>query len=87
MSAKRSWKKLKRNKDFETRRKNAEDYLIKGHKIKATIRLKGRQMARPERATEVLNRFADALSNVSIVENEVKMEGKQMFMLLAPNNK
>ena len=44
-------------------------------------------MARPERATEVLNRFAEALSNVSTVENEVKMEGKQMFMLLAPNNK
>ena len=70
--------------DFETRRKNAEEYLKKGHKIKATIRLKGRQMARPERAIEVLNKFADALNEVSQIETEAKLEGKQAFMLLAP---
>ena len=34
--------------DFETRRRNAQSYLEKGHKIKAFIRFKGRQMARPE---------------------------------------
>ncbi len=70
--------------DFETRRKNAESYLIKGHKIKATIRLKGRQMARPERANEVLDKFAEALAEVSIVEQAPKMDGRQVFMLLAP---
>ena len=70
--------------DFETRRKNAEDYLKKGHKIKASIRLKGRQMARPERAVEVLNKFAEALNEVSQIETEAKLEGKQAFMLLAP---
>lgn len=70
--------------DFETRRKNAESYLIKGHKIKATIRLKGRQMARPERASEVLSKFANALENVASIEQAPKMEGRQVFMLLAP---
>ena len=70
--------------DFETRRKNAESYLIKGHKIKASIRLKGRQMARPERASEVLQKFADALSEYSNIEQAPKMEGRQVFMLLAP---
>jgi len=70
--------------DFETRRKNAEGYLIKGHKIKATIRLKGRQMARPERAVEVLNKFAESLNEVSMIETEPKLEGKQMYLLLAP---
>ena len=70
--------------DFETRRKNAEDYLKKGHKIKASIRLKGRQMARPERAIEVLNKFAESLNEVSTIETEAKLEGKQAFMLLAP---
>lgn len=70
--------------DFETRVRNARDYLLKGHKIKAFIRFKGRQMARPELGKEVLLRFADALSEVSGVEAEPKLEGRQMFMLLAP---
>lgn len=70
--------------DFETRRRNAEEYLIKGHKIKASIRLKGRQMARPERASEVLEKFANALSEVSVVEQAPKQDGRQVIMLLAP---
>ncbi len=70
--------------DFETRVRNAKDYLIKGHKIKAFIRFKGRQMARPELGKDVLIRFKDALSEVSEMESAPKMEGRQMFMLLAP---
>ncbi len=70
--------------DFETRVRNAKEYLIKGHKIKAFIRFKGRQMARPELGKEVLLRFSDSLSEVSQIEAEPKLEGRQMFMLLAP---
>ena len=70
--------------DFETRVRNAKDYLIKGHKIKAFIRFKGRQMARPELGKDVLLRFAEALSEVSVIETEPKLENRQMFMLLAP---
>lgn len=70
--------------DFETRRKNAQNYLVKGHKIKAFIRFKGRQMARPEIGQEVLLRFADALSDCSVIETEPKLEGRQMSMILAP---
>lgn len=70
--------------DFDTRVRNAKDYLVKGHRIKGFIRFKGRQMARPELGRDVLIRFADALSDVSVIEAEPKMEGRQMFMLLAP---
>ena len=70
--------------DFETRVRNAKEYLEKGHKIKAFIRFKGRQMARPELGKEVLIRFADALAEVSQIETQPKLEGRQMFMLLAP---
>lgn len=73
--------------DFDTRVRNAKDYLVKGHRIKAFIRFKGRQMARPEIGKEVLLRFAEALSDVSSVEAEPKLEGRQMFMLLAPKGK
>lgn len=70
--------------DFNTRKKNAESYLIKGHKIKAFIRFKGRQMAHPELGADVLNRFASELSEVADIETNPKLEGRQMFMILAP---
>ena len=70
--------------DFNTRKKNAYDYLVKGHKIKASIRFKGRQMAHTELGLEVLERFANELSDVAVVEEKPKLEGKNMFMLLAP---
>ena len=41
-------------------------------------------MARPELGKEVLLRFADVLSEVSTIEVEPKLEGRQMFMILAP---
>ena len=70
--------------DFETRKRNAAEYLKKGHKIKAFIRFKGRQMAHTELGQEVLLKFADALSDISQIEVEPKLEGRQMSLLLAP---
>ena len=70
--------------DFNTRKKNAEEYLKKGHKIKVSIMFKGRQMAHPELGREVLLRFANELSDCSIIEVNSKQEGRIMNMLLAP---
>ena len=70
--------------DFDTRRRNAQDYLEKGHKIKAFIRFKGRQMAHPELGKDVLIKFAEALEEYAVIETQPKMEGRQMYMLLAP---
>jgi translation initiation factor IF-3 len=70
--------------DFETRKRNAKEYLIKGHKIKAFIRFKGRQLAHTELGEDVLLRFADSLSDVSTIEVEPKVEGRQISLLLAP---
>jgi len=70
--------------DFETRRRNAGEYLKKGHKIKAFIRFKGRQIAHPELGADVLMRFADALSDISDIETKPQIEGRQIYMMLAP---
>lgn len=70
--------------DFETRRRNAGEYLKKGHKVKAFIRFKGRQIAHPELGADVLMRFADALSDVADIETKPQIEGRQIFMMLAP---
>ena len=70
--------------DFNTRKKNASEYLAKGHKVKATIRFKGRQMAHTDIGRDVLLRFADELSDLADIELKPSLEGKTMTMLLAP---
>jgi translation initiation factor IF-3 len=70
--------------DFNTRKKNAYEYLVKGHKIKASIRFKGRQMAHTEIGMDVLNRFAEELSDVADIEEKPTLDGRNMFMLLTP---
>ena len=70
--------------DFETRRRNAGEYLKKGHKIKAFIRFKGRQIAHPELGRDVILRFCDRLEGIAIKESEPKLEGRSMGLTLAP---
>ena len=70
--------------DFDTRVKNARKSLEKGDKVKASIRFKGRQIAHPELAKDVLVRFEEALSEVAEVEIKPKLEGRSMFMQLTP---
>ena len=70
--------------NIDIRVKNAGDYLTRGHKVKASIRFRGREMAHPELGREVLNKFADKLSEMSIVETPVKQEGRNMYIILAP---
>ena len=70
--------------DFNTRKKNAYDYLVKGHKIKASIRFKGRQMAHTELGKDVLMKLATELEEVAQIESAPKLEGRTMTMILAP---
>lgn len=70
--------------DFNTRVNNSRKYLEKGHKIKVSIRFKGREMAHTDLGRDVLLRFADALGEVSIVESKPTLDGRVMVMILAP---
>ena len=70
--------------DFDTRVRNARKNLEKGSKIKASIRFKGRQIAHPELAQEVLMRFSNELSDISEIEIQPKLEGRSIFMQLTP---
>jgi translation initiation factor IF-3 len=73
--------------DFNTRKKNAYEYLVKGHKIKTTIRFRGREMAHTELGKDVLLRFANELSDVAEIEQKPLLEGRYMSMLLTPKKK
>lgn len=70
--------------DFNTRVNNASKYLEKGHKIKVSIRFKGREMAHPELGKEVLLKFANAQQDIAVVEQEPKIEGRVMSIILGP---
>lgn len=70
--------------DFNTRVRNAKAYLEKGHKVKASIRFRGRQMAHPELGRDVLIRFAEALSDVAVIDQKPNMEGNTMALILMP---
>ena len=70
--------------DFNTRVNNSRKYLEKGHKIKVSIRFKGREMAHTDLGKNVLLRFADALGEVSTIEQNPTLDGRVMIMILAP---
>ena len=56
--------------DFETKLRNASKYLQKGHKIKLSIRFKGRQIIHPELGEDVMNRFAEKTKEIAVVEQK-----------------
>ncbi len=70
--------------DFNTRVNNSSKYLEKGHKVKAVVRFKGREMAHLDLGRDVLERFASALSNVAEIEQKPLLEGRNMTMILMP---
>lgn len=70
--------------DFETKVRNASKYLVKGHKVKLSIRFKGRQIIHPELGEDVMNRFAEKTSEFAMIEQKAKLEGRNMTMILAP---
>ena len=71
--------------DFNTRVKNASKYLEKGHKIKVSIKFKGREMSHPELGKDVLLRFFDAVKDIALIEQQPKIEGRYMTMILMPH--
>ncbi|WP_111644655.1 translation initiation factor IF-3 [Paranoxybacillus vitaminiphilus] len=72
--------------DFNTKLRNARKFLEKGDKVKATIRFKGRAITHKEIGQRVLDRFSEACADISTVESAPKMDGRSMFLILAPKN-
>ena len=70
--------------DFETKGNHAKRFLKDGHKVKVSIRFRGRELGHPEIGIENMERFAAYCSEVSVVEKPAKMEGRNMLMFLAP---
>jgi translation initiation factor IF-3 len=69
--------------DFEFKVRHARRFLEEGHKVKATVVFKGREITYAEQGEEVLNRLAERLSDVAKVDQSAKLEGRSMAMIFA----
>lgn len=72
--------------DFNTKLRNAHKFLQKGDKVKASIRFKGRAITHKEIGQRVLDRFSAECTELATVEQAPKMDGRSMFLILAPKN-
>ena len=72
--------------DFNTKLRNARKFLEKGDKVKASIRFKGRAITHKEIGQRVLERFSEACADLGALESRPKMEGRSMFIIVAPKN-
>ena len=70
--------------DFETKVNHAFRFLNGGDKVKVSIRFRGREMGHPELGGEIMKRFAEACSELAVIEKPAKLEGRNMLMFLAP---
>ena len=69
--------------DFGFKAKNAKKIIEDGNKVKITVRFRGRELNNIKMGENVLNDFAKELEDVAVVEKAPKLEGKNMFIILA----
>ena len=70
--------------DFDFKVKHVRRFLEEGHKAKVTVRFKGREMAHTELGWKMLNRMTEMMSDLAVVENHPRMEGRLLSMILSP---
>ena len=70
--------------DFDVKMRNMRRFIDSGDKVKVTLRFRGREMAHQELGVNVLERIKADFDEVAKVEQEAKMEGRQMIMVMAP---
>jgi len=73
--------------DYETKKAHIERFLLGGDKVKVTIQFRGREQSRPEMGYRLLQKLAEELAEVSLVEFAPKQEGRNMTMVLGPAKK
>ncbi len=70
--------------DYNFKIKNAKKFIIKGDKVKFTVKFKGREMQHTELGKELMNRIIEETKDIAKVESQPKFEGKQMVMIIQP---
>ena len=70
--------------DFQFKTRHVREFLLQGSKVKVFVMFTGREMAHTEYGRKLLDRVTEELSDICIVGQEPKMEGRRLNMILAP---
>jgi translation initiation factor IF-3 len=70
--------------DLETKGRQAERFLKSGDKVKLSVLFRGRSITHPELGRDLLQRLSEQLSEIGVVEQGARMEGRTMTMYMAP---
>ena len=71
--------------DYDTKKGHVRRFLLGRDRVKVTIMFRGREVTHPERGTALLDRLAEELSDVALVEQTPLQDGRNMTMMLAPS--
>ena len=71
--------------DFDTKMRHARRFLLEGDKVKVSMRFLGREMAHQELGMDLMRKVVSTLADISGSEAPPKMEGKNAFLILAPD--
>jgi translation initiation factor IF-3 len=71
--------------DYDTKKGHVERFLRHKDKVKVTIMFRGREVTHPERGTMILDRLAEELAGLGVVEQRPMQEGRNMTMMLGPS--
>ncbi len=71
--------------DYDTKKHHVERFLRQKDKVKVTIMFRGREVTHPERGTAILDRLAEELAELGVVEQRPIQEGRNMTMMMAPS--
>ena len=72
--------------DFDTKLRQARGFIEDEDKVKVSIRFRGRAITHKDLGRDVLDRFAEGMNDIADVQSRAKMEGRSMFMMLAPKS-
>jgi translation initiation factor IF-3 len=70
--------------DYDTKKGHVERFLKHRDKVKVTIMFRGREVTHPERGEMILNRLAEELGDLAVIEQRPTQDGRNMTMMLAP---
>jgi len=70
--------------DYMTKMKNSRKFIESEDKVKFSIKFRGREMTHIDLGKDLLNRVIEDMSDIARVEQEPKMEGRQMILIIAP---
>ena len=70
--------------DFNTKLRQARSFIEDEDKVKVSIRFRGRAITHTNIGRDLLERFAEGMKDIVDIQSTAKMEGRSMFMMLAP---